>query len=258
MPLAAPIGHSPLLILTLCGSEHVLVVSTEPPDDLSCLTPQGPAVPGEGVGVWRAALLSAAAGAYCSLATSPCPFLEPSPSAGGGTHWPLPPSCPPRPAWPILTSLHSLPLSRGRLCQRSPTDCPCFMGVHRRATALAVGTVGGGGWHKALVVGGGGGGFERPTQIAGKPRDPEIFHPPRGTGEGGCWTPPHPPTHLATHSAPPPPPPPPLKKIGNFSSGAFGADPLTLNMSHPNSGKGGGVGHPPTQNFRITPPARGG
>ena len=29
-PLAAPIGLSPLLILTLCGPERVLVVSTEP------------------------------------------------------------------------------------------------------------------------------------------------------------------------------------------------------------------------------------
>ena len=33
----APIGPSPLLILTLCGSERALVVSTEPLDDLSCL-----------------------------------------------------------------------------------------------------------------------------------------------------------------------------------------------------------------------------
>ena len=37
LPLAAPIGLSPLHILTLCGSERVLVV-TETPDDLSCLT----------------------------------------------------------------------------------------------------------------------------------------------------------------------------------------------------------------------------
>ena len=41
LPLAAPIGLSPLLILTLCGPERVLVVSTEPPDDLSCLTRGG-------------------------------------------------------------------------------------------------------------------------------------------------------------------------------------------------------------------------
>ena len=38
LPLAAPIGLSPLLILTLCGPERVLVVSTEPLDDFSCLT----------------------------------------------------------------------------------------------------------------------------------------------------------------------------------------------------------------------------
>ena len=41
LPLAAPIGLSPLLILTLCGSERVLVVSTEPLDDLSCLNTPG-------------------------------------------------------------------------------------------------------------------------------------------------------------------------------------------------------------------------
>ena len=35
LPLAVPTGLAPLLILTLCGSERVLVVSTEPLDDLS-------------------------------------------------------------------------------------------------------------------------------------------------------------------------------------------------------------------------------
>ena len=35
VPLAAPIGLSPLHILTLCGAERVLVVSMEPLDDLS-------------------------------------------------------------------------------------------------------------------------------------------------------------------------------------------------------------------------------
>ena len=35
LPLAAPIGLSPLYIPTLCGSEHILVVSMEPLDDLS-------------------------------------------------------------------------------------------------------------------------------------------------------------------------------------------------------------------------------
>ena len=41
LPLAAPIGLSPLQIPTLCGSECLLVVSTEPLDDLSCLTTPG-------------------------------------------------------------------------------------------------------------------------------------------------------------------------------------------------------------------------
>ena len=47
LPLAAPIGLSPLLILTLCGAERVLVVSTEPPDELSCLTTSGVGRPGD-------------------------------------------------------------------------------------------------------------------------------------------------------------------------------------------------------------------
>ena len=41
-------GLSPLLILTPCGPERVLVVSTEPPDDLSCLTTPGVGRPGDG------------------------------------------------------------------------------------------------------------------------------------------------------------------------------------------------------------------
>ena len=48
LPLAAPIGLSPLLVLTLCGPERVLVVPTEPLDDLSYLTTPGSAVPGGG------------------------------------------------------------------------------------------------------------------------------------------------------------------------------------------------------------------
>ena len=52
LPLAAPIGPSPLHILTLCGPERVLVVSTEPPDDLYCLTTPRVGRPrGEGGGV---------------------------------------------------------------------------------------------------------------------------------------------------------------------------------------------------------------
>ena len=46
--VSAPIGHSPPLILTLCGPECVLVVSTEPPDDLSRLTTPGLGRPGDG------------------------------------------------------------------------------------------------------------------------------------------------------------------------------------------------------------------
>ena len=42
-------GLSPMLILTLCGSERVLVVSTEPPDDLSCLATPGISRPGDGL-----------------------------------------------------------------------------------------------------------------------------------------------------------------------------------------------------------------
>ena len=49
LPLAAPIGLSPLHTLNLCGSERVLVVSTEPPDDLSCLTTPGVGRPGDGL-----------------------------------------------------------------------------------------------------------------------------------------------------------------------------------------------------------------
>ena len=48
LPLVAPIGLSPLYIPALCGSELVLVVSTEPLDDLSCLTGPGSAVPETG------------------------------------------------------------------------------------------------------------------------------------------------------------------------------------------------------------------
>ena len=49
LPLAAPIGLSPLLFLTLCGPARVLVVSTEPLDDLSCLTTPGVGCPGDGL-----------------------------------------------------------------------------------------------------------------------------------------------------------------------------------------------------------------
>ena len=49
LPLAAPIGLSPLRIRTLRGPERVLVVSTEPPDDVSGLTTPGVGRPGDGL-----------------------------------------------------------------------------------------------------------------------------------------------------------------------------------------------------------------
>ena len=49
LPLAARIGLSPLLILTPCGSKCVLVVSTEPLDDVSCWTTPGVGCPGDGL-----------------------------------------------------------------------------------------------------------------------------------------------------------------------------------------------------------------
>ena len=49
LPRAAPIGLSPLHVLTLRGSERGLVVSTEPPDDLSCLTTPGVGRSGDGL-----------------------------------------------------------------------------------------------------------------------------------------------------------------------------------------------------------------
>ena len=48
LPLAVLIGLSPLLTLTLCGPDCVVVVSTDPPDDLSCLTTPGVGRPRDG------------------------------------------------------------------------------------------------------------------------------------------------------------------------------------------------------------------
>ena len=71
LPLAAPIGLLPLLIQTLCGPERVLVVSTEPPDDLSCLTtPGSPVGGGGGLAQGLGIRLFAFGGAYWPLATA--------------------------------------------------------------------------------------------------------------------------------------------------------------------------------------------
>ena len=104
LPLAAPIGLSPLLILTLCGPERVLVVSTEPPDDLSCLTTPGVGCPGDGllpvpgggggigaVGVPSGRVLG---GAWGEGGGCPHPFKQ-SPSEGGPpSATPFPPARP--------------------------------------------------------------------------------------------------------------------------------------------------------------------
>ena len=79
LPLAAPIGLWPLLILTLRGSERVLVVSTEPPDDLSCLTTPGVGCPGD-----RLFLVPLTRGIQMQT-RSPCGVRSiPAPGGGGG------------------------------------------------------------------------------------------------------------------------------------------------------------------------------
>ena len=86
LPLAAPIGLSPLLILTLCGPERVLVVSTEPPDDLSCLTTPGvgrPGVAGGGGLMWAAVRGIAQCPVGVCPTLSPPALLSPSPALGG-------------------------------------------------------------------------------------------------------------------------------------------------------------------------------
>ena len=109
LPLAAPIGLSPLLNLTLCGPKRVLVVSTEPPDDLSCLTGRG--------GGWHVALgvlfSSAAGGAYWPIAIR-CPSSSGTfPSPGGGAHRLLTALCPSYPSlpYPALSTSLSFPLA---------------------------------------------------------------------------------------------------------------------------------------------------
>ena len=92
LPLAAPVGLSPLLIVTLCGPECVLVVSTEPPHDLSCWTTPGVGRPGDGLlpvplseckglGVWHNALVSDCLHLAVPIGLSP-PKGLPTPSLG--------------------------------------------------------------------------------------------------------------------------------------------------------------------------------
>ena len=74
-------------------------------------------------------LLSAAGGAYWPLATS----LDPPPSAGGSTHRPLTPLCPPFPPSPSLPP-HTPFFSLGTWCQQSPPDCPYSTALCRAHT----------------------------------------------------------------------------------------------------------------------------
>ena len=76
LPLAAPSGLSPLLILTLCGSERVLVVSMELLDDLSCLTTPWVGCPGDGL---LPVPLTRCTHASLGTGTEPSPSLCPPP-----------------------------------------------------------------------------------------------------------------------------------------------------------------------------------
>ena len=87
--LAAPIGLSPVHILTLCGSKRVLVVSTEPPNDLSCLTTSG-------VGRSRDGLLPVPLTRCIQMHTpSPCGVTFFFRGGGSGVGGPAPPPPPP-------------------------------------------------------------------------------------------------------------------------------------------------------------------
>ena len=137
LPLAAPIGLSPLLILTLCGPERVLVVSTEPPDDLSCWTTPGVGRPGDGA-VARAGdqvhpdAHSESVRGFADSSTDLC-------ALGGGGY--LRTRCPPPPpSWD--RDVCARPALSGTKQKRSKgTDCMGFSGIH----GIVWGTHGGGG-----------------------------------------------------------------------------------------------------------------
>ena len=71
------------------------------------------------------------------------PSLAPSPSAGGGAHRPLTPSCPPPSPSALSSPPHTPFPSLGRSRQRSPRTVPVSLprvgSTRRRATALAIG-----------------------------------------------------------------------------------------------------------------------
>ena len=71
-------------LLTLCGPECVLVVSTEPPDDLSCLTTPGVGCPGGGGGGYQTSRLSLY-GHTGVLGSGRSPLVRPSVQATGAS-----------------------------------------------------------------------------------------------------------------------------------------------------------------------------
>ena len=86
VPLAAPIGLLPLLILTLCGPERVLVVSTEPPDDTSGVG-GGRGKFARNMGAWCSSVPFSLPCALSLTARRPSSSLREGPAAG----FPAPP-----------------------------------------------------------------------------------------------------------------------------------------------------------------------
>ena len=158
LPLAAPIGLSPLLILTLCGPERVLVVSTEPLDDLSCLTTLGVRRPGDGAVARAVEQVHSDAHSesmrgcadsstdLCALGVCICriTFLTGASDRGWGGGYCSGPAS--GPAHEPDTPAH---LSTGHRVSSNFSSCTS---PGTRGQSLWRGR-GGGGWHKALVVG---------------------------------------------------------------------------------------------------------
>ena len=154
LPLAAPTGLSPLLILTLCGSERVLVVSTEPPDDLSCLTTPGVGRPGDGL------LPVPLTGCIQRHIPSPCGGLPTG--EGGSTALPCrckpccsvpPPNCSP----PTAFANDSDPFSRSLQPPPSPPPPPCpgpSSTSHEPLALSGCASAGASVWPEALRAGG--------------------------------------------------------------------------------------------------------
>ena len=175
LPLAAPIGLSPLLILTLCGSGRVLVVSPEPPDDLSCLTTPG---------VGRRVLLSHPRGGGVNSGTHPPRILAypqtdkcPTPPPGGGGSDTHPPTHPP--TYPTETcNTEDQVFHRGEQpsCQSNCHHHCSTQTLQQKKERSGTGSI--------------------------DPRAPTKSHPT--PGGGGGWTP----THPEILPDPPTPPPP--------------------------------------------------